>query len=364
MFAEWLEKFGWIVALGALWLGAVILHWVIRFVCHRLDRRFSGPTRVHLTVLATMPMAAMVPLLTLLWTLTVVFSLEIVFRQWVGFEQSIPLVLLRKFAILGFVAWWFLRWNRFAKRRLRRHVEEGEIGLELAHLDLMSKLVTLLVVLFGFILALQIAGVDMRAIVTLGGFGALAVGLAGKDVFANLFAGIMLYLTRPFVVTDTISMPEKGVEGVVEKIGWYLTRIRNVDKRPQYLPNSLFSTAVITNQTRMTHRRIECKLGLRYGDITVVLPIVEEIRQMLHSADGIDHTLDGEVWFTEFGASSLDIFVRTYTVSTDWTEFLKIQQEVLLQCAAIIHRHGADFAFSTTTVDLDHLSVQLNSPST
>lgn len=356
---HWLESFGWVLALIALWVGALIVHSIVVFVGGKLGGKLKGGRSPHRAILTVLPKSLTRPLIILIWVLTVIFSIEILFRQWLGMDHPMPLIKMRKFAVLGFLAWWLLRWNRFAHTSLKGHIDNGEVGLELVQLDIASKLVTLFVIFLGLLLALQVAGVDIRAIVTLSGFGALALGFAGKDVFSNLFSGLMLYITRPFVVNDTINIAEKNVEGVVEKIGWYLTRIKNLDKRPQYLPNSLFSTVIITNQTRMTNRRVEFKFGLRYEDLSIMNDVIVALRSYLKSNAQIDQSIQPQVWFVEFGSFSLDVFVRAYTLSVDWADFLSVQQEILVHCAEIVKHKGADFPLPITAIQVPPLQVSL-----
>ncbi len=80
------------------------------------------------------------------------------------------------------------------------------------------------------------------------------------------------------------AFPDRAIEGTVEHIGWRLTRIRTFDQRPLYVPNSLFTTVVLENPSRMLNRRINEKIGIRYDDWRVMPDIVAAVRQML-----IDH---------------------------------------------------------------------------
>ena len=101
---------------------------------------------------------------------------------------------------------------------------------------------------------------------TFGGVGGLIVGLAAKDLLSNFFGGMMIYFDRPFKVGDWIRSPDRQIEGTVERIGWRMTIIRTFDKRPLYVPNSVFSSIVVENPSRMLNRRINETFGLRYQD--------------------------------------------------------------------------------------------------
>src|SRR3546814_3234621 len=82
------------------------------------------------------------------------------------------------------------------------------------------------------------------------------------------------------------------VMGEVQEIGWRATRIMGFDRKPFYVPNSMFNTGVVINHSRMTNRRIMEHMLLRYGDIDKVEAIVAEVNRMLAEHPGIEHDLD------------------------------------------------------------------------
>ena len=162
----------------------------------------------------------------------------------------------------------------------------------------------------------------------------------------------MVYLDRPFVVGDWIRSPDRNIEGTVEHIGWRLTIIRTFDQRPLYVPNSVFATISLENPSRMRNRRIYETIGLRYDDVDKLAPIVAEVKEMLHAREDIDTGKTMIVNFNEFGASSLNFFVYTFTKTTNWIEYHAIKEDVLLKIYEIIDRHAAEIAFPTQTLHL------------
>lgn len=189
-------------------------------------------------------------------------------------------------------------------------------------------------------------------VLAFGGIGGIAVGFAAKDLLANFFGGLVVYLDRPFAVGDWVRSPDQEIEGTVEEIGWRLTRIRTFDKRPLYVPNSVFTQVTVENPSRMSHRRIYETIGVRYDDLAKVAPIVEDIRAMLRSHPEIQQDQTMIVNFNQFNASSLDIMVYTFTRTTAWVHFHAVKQDVLLRIADIIAAHGAEIAFPTRTLHL------------
>ncbi|MBV4397018.1 mechanosensitive ion channel family protein [Advenella alkanexedens] len=193
-------------------------------------------------------------------------------------------------------------------------------------------------------------GMSMSGLMAFGGIGGLAIGLAGKDILSNFFSGIMLYFDRPFNIGDWVCSPDRSIEGTVAEIGWRLTKIITFDNRPLYVPNSVFSTIIVENPGRMTNRRIETEIGLRYEDANKVAVIVNDIRTMLQQHDGIDNSQTLLVNFNQFDSSSLNIMVYCFTKTVKWAEWLDIQEDVYLKIVDIVHGHGCDFAFPSRTI--------------
>jgi len=219
-------------------------------------------------------------------------------------------------------------------------------------LKAISKLLRISVIITAVLIALQLLGYSISGVLAFGGIGGLAVGFAAKDLLANFFGGLMIYLDRPFSVGEWVRSPDQEIEGTVEDIGWRLTRIRTFDKRPLYVPNAVFNTIALENPSRMHNRRIKETVGVRYCDMDSLKAIVNDIRQMLEDHDEIDNNQTLIVNFNQFAASSLDIMVYCFTKTTQWVKFHEVKEDVLCRIADIIASHDAEIAFPTSTVHL------------
>ena len=221
-----------------------------------------------------------------------------------------------------------------------------------------GKLLRASIIITASLVILQNLGFSISGVLAFGGVGGIAVGFAAKDLLANFFGGLTVYMDRPFVVGDWVRSPDKNIEGTVEHIGWRLTRIRTFDKRPLYVPNATFSTISLENPSRMTHRRIQETIGVRYDDIGQVRSIVESVKRMLIEHDEIDDMQTLIVNLNQFGDSSVNLLVYTFTKTTIWVKFHEVKQDVLLRIAEIIEEHGASIAFPTTTLHVASLPEQ------
>ena len=213
-----------------------------------------------------------------------------------------------------------------------------------------AKLLRLSVMITAGLVMLQTLGYSISGVLAFGGLGGVVVGFAAKDLLANFFGGLMIYLDRPFAVGDWVRSPDRNIEGVVEHIGWRQTCIRTFDKRPLYIPNSVFANIAVENPQRMTHRRIYETIGIRYCDADKMSKITDDVRAMLIAHPEIDNTQTLMVNFNSFAPSSLDFFIYTFTKTTVWTEFHEIKHDVLLKINDIIASHKAEVAFPTSTV--------------
>lgn len=227
---------------------------------------------------------------------------------------------------------------------------------------MISRILKLGIALFLMLLFGEHLGISLSGLLAFGGIGGVAIGIAGRDVLSNLFSGIMLYFDRPFNIGDWISSPDRQIEGTVAEIGWRLTKIITFDKRPLYIPNSLFSTISVENPGRMTNRRIDTSIGLRYEDADKIGDIVKEIKLWISNNDKIDHNQTTLIYFNSFGESSLDIMIYCFTKTTVWAEWLEIQQDVYLNIINIVKANGADFAFPSRTLYFDQAGDPTNSP--
>ena len=216
--------------------------------------------------------------------------------------------------------------------------------------SVLAKVFTVILTIVGVLTILNIVGVPLQSVMVFGGAISIAVGFAAQNVIANFFGGLMVYVNRPFRVGDWISSPDKSLEGFVEDVGWYSTRIRTLDRRPLYVPNSLFAQIIVKNSSRMYNRRIKTTIGLRYEDVGRVDLVVTEIDTMLRSHVDLDQNQRIVAHLTEFSAYALNIDICAFTITTNSIEYRDVQQDVFLKIAKIVEQQGAQMAFPTQSV--------------
>ncbi|MGC9401419.1 mechanosensitive ion channel family protein [Vibrio genomosp. F10] len=293
------------------------------------------------------------PISTLIWCWPATISLG-VFLQGHFSSDLNWLNTLKLILVISVFVWITLR--------LIHNVEEyvlSKKNRDETTVQALAKVARLFFVTIGLLTTMQAFGLSLSGLLTFGGVGGLIVGFAAKDLLSNFFGGMMIYFDRPFKVGDWIRSPDREIEGTVERIGWRMTIIRTFDKRPLYVPNSVFSSIVVENPSRMQNRRIKEDIGIRYNDSSKVALIVSDIKTMLKTHPDIDSKQTLIVNFNAFGPSSLVLMVYTFTKTVNWIRFHEVKQDVLLKILAIIHKHDADIAFPTQTLNINPLDVNL-----
>ena len=291
------------------------------------------------------------PLTVLIWLVGITLVADIVRPEIdaVIFKIVEP---IREVGVITIIGWFLVRFINKGETHYLKMRSEAGAPIDRTTADAIAKLLRIVIIVIAFLILLQTLGFSVAGVLAFGGVGGIVVGFAARDLLANFFGGLMIYLDRPFEVGDWIRSPDKEIEGTVEQIGWRLTRIRTFDKRPLYVPNSVFATIAVENPQRMTNRRIYETIGIRYEDAGKMAAITRDVKQMLRDHPEIDTKQTMIVNFVKFAPSSLDFFVYTFTRTTGWIRFHEIKEDVMLKILDIIEGHGAESAFPTSTVYL------------
>lgn len=269
------------------------------------------------------------PLTLMLWVFGSVYVLDVV-GEHVGLRTIFIsyLYAFRKAVFVGSFAWLFFRWKNEYQKSL---IAERWRSIDVTTIEIIGRLSTIALVVLAGLIMLQTLGVNTAPLLAFGSIGAASIGFAGKDVIANFCSGLMMHITRPFVVGDQILLPDKHLEGHIEEIGWFRTSIRDKDKRPVYLPNNFFSTMLVINISRMSHRRVLQTIQIEFEDASKIPELTMKIREEILGHPTMDADLPMYVHFLAFGSHGCDIGIDAYSTETDQERFNRIQQELLLK---------------------------------
>lgn len=181
---------------------------------------------------------------------------------------------------------------------------------------MVGQIVRYLVIVIAVVIALSGLGVQTASILAVLGAAGLAIALALQGTLSNIAAGVMLLWLRPFSVNDYIEAD--GINGVVREVGLFATRLRTLDGKFLFAPNSKIWDATIVNYNRELTRRVEFNVGIAYNaDIAkaraALLDIAKDDERVLKTPEPV-------VYVMSLGASSVDLQLRCWTKTEDYWE--------------------------------------------
>jgi MscS family membrane protein len=347
----------WVYKVFAIVFASLVIAYLGKLILDRIEARALATKSVWDDALV---IAVRKPLWVLIWSMGLFWAARITALKM---DEDVADVLetMQSVLLIGLLAWFLLRLASRIEERLvdPRYLQKP---MDQTTVSAIGKLLRISVVITCGLVILQTLGYSVSGVLAVGGIGGIAVGFAAKDLLANFFGGLMVYLDRPFSVGEWVRSPDKEIEGTVEHIGWRLTRIRTFDKRPIYVPNAIFTNVVLQNPSRMSHRRIFEHIGIRYDDIQHMEPIVKAVREMLKNHPDIAQDQTQMVYFDRCAASSVDFFIYCFTTPV-WAEYHRIKEDVLLKILAIVVEHEAQVAFPTSTLHVpDGLALRTGEP--
>ncbi|HTQ30458.1 MAG TPA: mechanosensitive ion channel family protein [Opitutaceae bacterium] len=220
-----------------------------------------------------------------------------------------------------------------------------------AFMPWIKKTIFAVFIVFGVLMIAQSLGANVRAFLAGLGIGGLAFALAAQDTLANLFASVVVAIDQPFKIGETVRIGD--FLGLVEDIGLRSTRLRALDKSLVVMPNKTVASESVTNLSRFTQRRTEQVIGLTYDTSAEQMDaIVGDFRRIILAEDGIDPS-SVLVFFRDYNASSLDIWVVYVATDPDFVKYMQLRQRLNLAFMRAVAVRGLAFAFPTQTVVLD-----------
>ena len=212
------------------------------------------------------------------------------------------------------------------------------------------KSLKILIFILGAAAVLELWGIKIGPIIAgLGLFG-VAVALGAQDLFKNLISGILVLVEKRFKMGDWIFV-EGTIEGIVEKIGFRSTTIRKFDKSLAIIPNFQFAENAVINISQTTNWLISWTITLQYDTTIEQLKNVrDQIENFIKHSKDFDTKVGLSVRVDKFSDSSIDMYVRCFTQTNSWNEWLQVKERLAIGIKEIVERNKASFAFPSQSI--------------
>ena len=250
--------------------------------------------------------------------------------------------------LFAFFLWWL---GRKVIRRILSLIERGlsarqEKGMDAGLAKFLLSLCKVVMYTILFAMLFEILGLPITSVATIIGSAGLAIGLALQGSLSNFAGGVLILLTKPFVVGDYIVA--SGMEGTVREIGICYTRLLTPDNRTVILPNGSLANTNLINVSAQPERRVDIIVPISYEDD------IRGVREMLLSvADGNEKILPGhsrEVYVKEFGESSVNMVFRVWVKKEDyWPVYFGLMEDIKYA----MQERGFTIPFAQIDVHLD-----------
>jgi len=202
---------------------------------------------------------------------------------------------------------------------------------------------------FGLFLALGLLNLDKAVTSLLAGVGiaGLALGFAFQDIAANFMSGIIMAIDRPFDVGDLVEIG--GHVGRVQAIAMRASVLETLQGLSVLIPNKDVFQSAIINYTNTPHRRLDLSMGTAYADDmeTVRQVVSSAVREVPHR----NHEREIELFFEEFGDSSINFSLRIWLVQSDERSYREARSEAMIAIKKALDAKGLTIPFPIRTLD-------------
>jgi small conductance mechanosensitive channel len=191
-------------------------------------------------------------------------------------------------------------------------------------------------------------GIETASIVAILGSAGLTIGLAFQGSLSNFAGGMLILLTKPFIIGDYVVVSGINAEGTVDDIGMFYTRLMTVDNRSIVVPNSVMSNTTVTNVTYYDVRKLEIIVGVAYNsDIDHVKRVLSDL---LDREGFVVHEKEKLIFVSNLNSSSIDMGMRFFVKKSEyWTSKWQILEDIKKTFDA----NGIEIPFEQVDVHMD-----------
>jgi small conductance mechanosensitive channel len=205
--------------------------------------------------------------------------------------------------------------------------------------------------LVGLFVSLEILGLEKAVTSILAGAGVLglALGFAFQEIASNFVSGIFIAFTEPYQTGDVVEIDSYA--GEVKEISIRTTTITTFQGLEVLIPNKDMFTKSFINYTSTPKRRIDLSVGVSYSDD---LELVEKVsKEAILKTEGVSENEEVEVYFLEFGGSSINLVIRFWGDYANGTRFFHTRSKAIINIKKSYDENGISIPFPIRTLQLD-----------
>lgn len=206
----------------------------------------------------------------------------------------------------------------------------------------------LLLGLMAVLLVLSNIGINVTSLVAGLGIGGVAIGFALQEVLSDVFNSFSIYVDKPFRPGDFIVV--RNYMGTVQRVTFNSTRIQSLQGEEIVVPNKDIANEWVQNFKHMRTRRVAFGFGVTYETPLALLRDIPSVVEKVMKP--VKLCRFERAHFKAFGDSSLDYEVVYYVDSSEYLDYMNIQQEINLRIVEEFAARGISMAYPTRTLHM------------
>lgn len=190
-------------------------------------------------------------------------------------------------------------------------------------------------------------GVNTASLVALMSVASLALSLSVQGLFTNVFSGITILMTKPFVVGDYVEVA--GVAGTVKDISLMRTTLTTPDNKIELIPNGDIAAQNIINYSTAPLRRVDLKVSASYDSTT------EQVKAAVMDVINADSRIKQDeghepfVRISNYNSNDIEYTIRVWVDNADyWGVYFDTLENIRESFA----KHGVEFSYPHTMVHM------------
>ena len=238
--------------------------------------------------------------------------------------------------------------EHFLQKEILKRTEKDK-RQDTSMIKVLGTVLKIIIWVVALLMILSNLGIEITPLIAGLGVGGIAIALALQTILGDLFSAFAIYLDKPFQEGDFIIVGNDM--GVVKHIGIKTTRVETLQGQELVVSNSELTSTRINNYKRMSKRRILFSFGVTYDTPVAKLKKIPKILEKI--TETMDNAQLDRAHFKEFGDFSLNYEVVYYVQSSDYNQYMDIQQEMNLKLKEAFEKEKIEFAFPTQTIHLE-----------
>ncbi|GGA67285.1 hypothetical protein GCM10011369_06190 [Neiella marina] len=274
-----------------------------------------------------------------LWSAALEYGPDLLFKL---------LLIIAILAVFSFAA-------KTARKLVLKATNNSKLNLSALLKDFFASIVHKIIMLFGILVALGQAGIEVGPLLAGFGMAGIVIGFALQGTLSNFASGLMILIYRPFDVNDMVKAG--GVSGTVEKLSLVNATIKTIDNQRIIVPNNKIWEDVITNVTAERVRRVDLVFGIGYKDDiakaeAVITSVVKAHEHVLKHPEPV-------IKVANLGESSVDFWVRPWVRTENyWDVYWDLTRQIKLK----FDEEGINIPFPQRDVHIYHTHTAAEEP--